>query len=123
MIVPQIVNSYVTAYNNRDAVALLQCTSSDIVFENVSNSHGTIVVVGQEAFADLVEQAANLFTERTITIRGSVVSGDKVALEIDWTGIPAADFGTFAAGERVNLRGATFLTIENGKLCRIVDIS
>jgi hypothetical protein len=42
-------------------------------------------------------------------------------LEVDWTGTPAIDLGPTKAGEQVAMRGASFMTIADGKLTRIVD--
>lgn len=64
-----------------------------------------------------------MFTIRRQTVRNAVVDGDRVALEVDWTGIPAIDLGPMKAGEQVALRGASFMTIAGGKLTRIVDLS
>jgi ketosteroid isomerase-like protein len=101
----------------------LACVDNAIVFENVSNTGQSIKIEGREMFAQQVEQAATVFASRHQSVRTAVVSGDMVALEIDWTGTPAVDFGPMKAGETVSIRGASFITIANGKLVRIVDIS
>ncbi len=64
-----------------------------------------------------------MFTERRQAVRTAVVDGDLVALEVDWTGIPAIDLGPMKAGKQFTLRGASFITIDNGKIGRIVDLS
>ena len=46
-----------------------------------------------------------------------------VALEVDWIGVPAVDLGPMKAGVQVTMRGASFITIEDGRLARIVDLS
>ena len=64
-----------------------------------------------------------MFAARHQAVRTAIVAGDQVALEIDWTGTPAVDLGPMKAGEPVALRGASFITIADGKLSRIVDLS
>lgn len=118
-----MVRRYLDAYNRKDVAGLVSCVSDNVVFENVSNAGGTMRIEGRAAFAELAKQAATMFITREQTIRTAVVEGDRVALEVDWTGIPAIDLGPMKAGERVQMRGASFLTITDGKLMRIVDLS
>lgn len=123
MNLPQIVETYLDAYNRMDVEALVACVSDGIVFENVSNAGQSLRIEGREAFAQLAGQATGLFQSRAQSVRSAVVDGGSVALEIDWTGIPAVDLGAMKAGETVAMRGASFLTIADGKLVRIVDLS
>ncbi len=80
-------------------------------------------IEGRAAFAELAGQAATMFTTRRQAIRNAVVDGDRVALEVEWTGTPAIDLGPMKAGEQVDMRGASFMTIAGGKLTRIMDLS
>lgn len=123
MTLPAIVRSYIDAYNRKDVAALVACVGPDIVFENVSNSGQSIRIEGRAAFADLAGQAAAMFATRRQTVTNALVDGDRVALEVDWTGTPAVDLGPMKAGEPIALRGASFLTITEGLLTRIVDLS
>lgn len=123
MRLPAIVRSYIDAYNRKDVAALVACVGPDIVFENVSNSGQSIRIEGRAAFADIAGQAAAMFATRHQTITNALVDGDRVALEVDWTGTPAVDLGPMKAGEPIALRGASFLTITEGLLTRIVDLS
>lgn len=123
MPLPVIVQAYLDAYNRNDVAALVDCVADAVVFENVSNAGNNVRVEGRAAFADLAAQAAAIFVTRRQTVRTAVVDGDRVALEIDWTGTPAVDLGAMRAGVPVAMRGASFLTIAGGKLVRIVDLS
>lgn len=123
MTLPAVVESYLDAYNRKDVDALLACVADTIVFENVSNAGQGIKIEGRAAFAELARQAATMFTTRHQSVRTAVVEHDRVALEVDWTGVPAVDLGPMKAGEQVAMRGATFMTMASGKLTRIVDLS
>lgn len=123
MTLPAIIQSYIDAYNRKDAAALAACVGDDVVFENVSNSGQSMKIEGRAAFAKLAEQAATMFTTRHQTITNAVVDGDRVAMEVDWTGTPAVDLGPMKAGEPIAMRGASFMTIQEGLLTRIVDLS
>lgn len=123
MTLPTIIKSYLDAYNRKDVAALVACVANDVVFENVSNVGQSIKLEGRAAFAELAEQAVTMFTTRHQAIRNAVVDGNRVALEVDWTGTPAIDLGPMKAGEPVAMRGASFMTIAGGMLTRIVDLS
>ena len=123
MMLPAVVQHYLDAYNRKDAAALVACVDDAVVFENVSNAGQSIRIEGRAAFAELAERATTLFATRHQAVRTTVVQDDRVALEIDWTGIPAIDLGQLKAGEPIAMRGSSFLTIADGKLTRIVDIS
>ena len=120
---PTVIQNYLEAYNRKDLPALMGCVSDDVQFENVSNTGQALRTEGRAAFAEVALQAAVMFTSRRQTVRTAVVDGDKVALEIDWVAIPATDIGAMKAGVEVTMRGASFITIANGKLARIIDIS
>lgn len=118
-----IIQTYLDAYNRKDVAALIACVADSIAFEHASSEGNGVRVEGREAFANLAAQGAALFTMRHQTVRTAVVEGDRVAIEVDWRGIPAVDLGSMAAGVPVTRRGASFLTIAKGRLIRIVDIS
>jgi ketosteroid isomerase-like protein len=123
MTLPPIVQAYLDAYNRKDVSALVDCISDGVVFENVTNTGQTMRVEGKEAFAELAAQAVTMFASRKITARTAVIDGDTVALEVDWVGTPTVDLGLMKAGVEVAMRGASFITIADGKLIRIVDLS
>jgi len=121
--IPAIILSYIDAYNRKDVIALLACVADDIVFENISNSALSMKIEGRAAFAELAERAATMFTNRHLVINSAVVEGGRVAMEVDWTGTPAVDLGSMKAGEPIAMRGASFMTVTEGLLTRIVDLS
>lgn len=123
MTLPAIVQDYIDAYNRKDVGALVDCVAESVVFENVSNTGQGMRVEGRAAFADLAGRSAAMFIARHQAVRTAVVDGDRVALEVDWTGTPAIDLGPMKAGEQVAMRGASFLTLADGKLARIIDFS
>lgn len=122
MTLPSIGRAYLDAYTRKDVAALVDCIAEAVVFENVANARPSLRIEGRDAFAELAHQAAALCASRHRAVRSAVVDGDRVALEIEWTGMPAVDLGTTKAGVEVTLRGATF-TIADGKPVRIVDLS
>ena len=120
---PAIVTSYIEAYNRRDVAELLSCMVDDVTFENVSNAGGSLALKGKDALEQLAPQAVTTFSSRLMVVRRSVVAGDEVALKIDWSGTPSLDLPGMAAGQPVSLRGATFISLRDGRISRIVDLS
>lgn len=123
MDLPLVVIEYLAAYNRSDPTALIACVSDDIVFENVSNSGGSIKVVGRPAFAALAVQAASMFTSRRLNVANSVRQADRIALEVEWLGVPSVDIPGMPEGREVRLRAATFMTLKDDLIISIVDLS
>jgi hypothetical protein len=57
MILPQIIQTYLDAYNRKDVAALVDCFDDMIMFENVSNDGQSMKIDGREAFAELASQS------------------------------------------------------------------
>lgn len=123
MDLPVIVRRYLDAYNRRDPAELARCVTEDVVFENVSNSGQSLSLKGREAFAELAEKSASMFVMRRQIVRLAVVQDDRAALEIDWEGVPSSDLPGMPAGKRASLRGATFITLRDGLISHITDLS
>ncbi len=60
---------------------------------------------------------------RSQTVRTAIVDGYRSALDVDWIGIPTLDFRPFEDGLEEVFRGASFVTIRDGGVSRIVDLS
>ena len=51
------------------------------------------------------------------TINNSVVQGDKIAVEVHWTGTHTGDYmGVKPTGKRIDLYGLYLIQMENGKI-------
>jgi len=55
-------------------------------------------------------------TSQKYEIRNELASGDKVALEIDWTGTLAVPFQTISTGGQMRAYFAAFLEFKDGKI-------
>lgn len=54
---------------------------------------------------------------QTYDIRNAVASGDKVALEVEWTGELAVALGPLPAGHVLRAHIAAFLDFRDGRIC------
>jgi ketosteroid isomerase-like protein len=120
---PAIVERYLDAYNRKDVEALVDCVADSVVFENVSNSGESIKIEGRDAFGELAARSAAMFERRNVVVKTAVVGVDSIALEVRWTATPSVDLGPMKAGVEVTMRAASFMTIANGRLQRIMDLS
>ena len=123
MDLPPIVRRYLDAYNRRDAAEVAACVTDDVEFENISNFGQSLSLKGRRDFAELAAKSAAMFVSRRQIVRVAVVQEDRVALEIDWEGVPSGDVPGMPAGKPINLRGATFLTLRDGLISHITDLS
>jgi steroid delta-isomerase-like uncharacterized protein len=119
----QLIERYLRTYNDKDVDAMLALFVDDVVFESVSNTTGVTTTNGKDELGQLARMSAEWFERRRQTPLAWVVDGLHVALEIDYWCRLAKDLpdGTKKAGQEMTLRGASFFTIENGRIRRLVD--
>lgn len=124
-ILPGVVKAYLDAYNRMDVDALLACVTDDVRFENHSNaSPESVVLDGKPALAELARQSLGVFREREQRVIDAVVSGDRVALRIAFRAtIADAPPEGWTAGQALALHGSSFLTLRDGRIAAIVDLS
>jgi ketosteroid isomerase-like protein len=117
-----LIERYIRAYNGKDIDAMMALFDDLVRFESVSNGTGVVRTDSREELRALALQSAGLFTERRQTATGWVENGDDVAVEIDFQCRLAEDFPDMEkAGKEMTLRGASFFTIRNGRITRLVD--
>jgi steroid delta-isomerase-like uncharacterized protein len=122
--IPEIVRTYIEAYNARDVDAMLATLTDDVRFENVSNVGGSLTVKGKPALAELARESAAAFSSRKQTIRNAVVTPSRVVLDLDFDAVAAMDMPNgWKAGQAVQLRGVTFFDLRDGLIAGIVDFA
>jgi ketosteroid isomerase-like protein len=117
-----LVERYLRHYNEKNVDAMLELFSEDAVFESVSNTTGIIRTTGRDELRRLAEQSAEFFGSRRQTPVQWVSAAEHVAVEIEYWCRLARDLPDGKkAGTEMELRGASFFTIRNGRICRLVD--
>jgi len=120
----QLIQSYLEAYNAKNVTAMLAMLDDHVVFENISNTAGTISIVGKQAFEQLAMQTLPFFSERRQLIRFAVMEAESAAIEISYRAIVAQDLPNgLKAGEELQLRGVSVFEMRHGKFTRISDYS
>jgi steroid delta-isomerase-like uncharacterized protein len=119
----ELIERYLRSYNDKDVDAMLALFAEDIVFESVSNTTGVTQTNGKAELEQLARMSAEWFEQRRQTPVAWVMDESQVALEIDYWCRLAKDLpdGTKKTGQEMTLRGASFFTIENGRIRRLVD--
>ena len=119
-----IIENYVQAYNSFDVEGIVQLLHTDIVFRNYSNGELNTETKGKEAFRELAEKSAEIFSSRRQTILACIVMDDKLEVQIDYEGILAIDLPNgLKTGDTLQLKGTSLFMIKEGKLCLIEDYS
>lgn len=119
-----LVETYVDSYNRMDVDGVVACVTEDVMFENISNAGGSMQLKGVAAFQQVAEASMAAFTYRRQRIRQLIVSGDRAAAEIQFQGVAALDLPNgIKQGQSVDIKGATFFEMSDGKLSRIADYS
>lgn len=117
-----LIERYIRCYNDKDVEAMLELFAEDAVFESVSNTTGVVRTNGKEELRRLALMSADYFESRCQTPVTWVLDETHVALEIDYWCRLARDLPDGKkAGQEMTLRGASFFTIQDGRIVRLVD--
>ena len=100
-----------------DAAALAEFFAPDVVQEEFPNR---LVPAGaRRNLGDLIEAARRgkqVLSAQRFEVRGAVTDGERVALEILWTGTLAVALGSLPAGGTMRAHFAVFLDFRDGKI-------
>ncbi|UIO43864.1 nuclear transport factor 2 family protein [Brevibacillus brevis] len=119
-----IIENYVKAYNSFDVEGMARLLHTDIVFRNYSNGELNTETKGIEAFRELAEKSAKIFSSRRQTILACLVMDDKAEVQIDYEGTLAIDLPNgLKAGDTLQLKGKSIFMIKEGKVSLIEDYS
>jgi ketosteroid isomerase-like protein len=119
-----IIEDYLEAYNSFEIERMVELLHQDIIFRNISNGETTTETRGIQAFRELAEQSATMFSSRRQTITDYSVIQDKVEVGIDYEGILAVDFPNgLKSGDTLQLKGKSTFEIKQGKITLIEDYS
>ena len=120
----QAVDAYIRAYNAKDVEGMLANLHPEISFRNLSRGEVTLETEGVDQFREAAEQAAAIFTTRSMTPLGFHFGDDVTSVLVDFSGELAVDLPDGpAAGETLKLRGESVFTFEDGLIVVIEDRS
>jgi ketosteroid isomerase-like protein len=85
-------------------------------FPNRLNSRGA--VSGLRAMKAAAERGRKVIASQRYEVRNIVEEGDRLALEVDWTGILAIPFESIPVGGTMRAHFAMFLDLKDGRIVR-----
>lgn len=119
-----LIDRYVSAYNAFEVEGMLSTLASNVRFENHSGQQSGVVIDGRDAFRELAEQSAAVFSEREQRILSIDFRPSSAFAEIAFRGVLAATASSTRQDSRViELAGSTEFSFENGLISKIVDRS
>ncbi len=119
-----IINRYISSYNDRDIEGMLDCVTEDVIFENISNAGQSMKLEGRLRMGEVARLSGNAFSYRRQRLVNLVIGAGKAAAEVEFEGKAAVDLPNgVKAGETVKIRGASFFEFQGRLLSRIADYS
>lgn len=113
-----VVQSYLSALESGVSEETLASFFTDdavqIELPNKLNPGG-----GQSDLANLLvraEHGKKLLLEQSYDIKNLVAQGSRVAVEVEWTGVPAISVGSLSAGSKMKAYIAMFFELRDGKI-------
>jgi ketosteroid isomerase-like protein len=116
----ETARQYLTAIENGDTGDALGHFFAPEVehreYPNRLNPKGSVSGLG--AILDAAESGRRTLSNQRFEVRHAVVDGDKVAMELHWTGTLNQPLGTLSIGGEMRAHFAVFLEFRNGKIVR-----
>jgi ketosteroid isomerase-like protein len=111
------VECYLRSIENGDFTYIAALFSPDAVLEQLPNRiYPTGIKYGVSSMAEAFEKGRKLLSSQSYELKGCVSDGDKLSVEVLWTGTLAATFGSLAAGSRMRAHSAMFFQFKDGKI-------
>lgn len=122
--VPDVISSYIDAYNSKNIANILACFSDDVQFINMSGDEISVEVRGKPDFRLLAEQGIELFSERHQAIKNCICLGSHVSLRIKFSAVVAKDLPNgWKAGQKIEIEGVSLFTLANGRIEKLIDMA
>ncbi|UUZ86259.1 nuclear transport factor 2 family protein [Paenibacillus sp. P26] len=120
----QIIEKYIEAYNAFDVDGMIRLLHNDVVFRNISNGEANMETRGVQAFRELADRSAKMFSARRQTITGYRTEDSKIEVRIEYIGTLAVDLPNgLKTGDHLQLEGKSLFEFKDGKISLIEDYS
>ena len=108
---------YLKSIETGEFAYIAELFSGEAVMEQLPNRiYPNGIRSGVSRMAEAFEKGRKLLSSQSYEIKNSVVNGDKVSLEVLWTGRLAISFGSLAAGSEMRAHSAMFFEFADGKI-------
>ena len=108
---------YLKAIEDGEFSYIAELFSPDAIVEQLPNRiYPNGLHSGFSTMADAFEKGRKLLSSQSYEIKTHIADGDKVSLEVLWTGKLAVSFGNLAAGSEMRAYSAMFFEFRDGKI-------
>jgi steroid delta-isomerase-like uncharacterized protein len=115
----RLVHELYTAWSLHQPERIDLIFTDDALYEDVA---GGQIVRGKEAIKQLLRAAYAWAPDFRVTMKSLIVAGDTAATEWVSEGIQTGPIGDLpASGNSFQLRGASILNFQNGKIAKVTD--
>ena len=119
-----IVEKYIEAYNTFNIEEMLSYFLETALFENISNTSGSISVQGISEIKKLANKSKEFFISRKQEIIRMHEGNDHIAVEVLYKAVLNIDFSdTLKKGAALELKGVSIFEFKDGKISRLADFS
>ena len=121
---PEVVSSYVDAYNRKDVDAMLSCLAENVFFQNISGGRITAETHDKPSLAEMAKFGASAFETRHQKVTNAITVAGTTLVEVAYSAVVAIDLPNgWKAGQKLAFSGASAFRVEGEKIISIVDES
>ena len=111
------VARYLRSIESGDFAYIADLFSPDAVLEQLPNRiYPNGIKSGVSRMAEAFEKGRMLLSSQSYEIKSCVADGDRLSVEVLWTGTLAVAFGSLAAGSQMRAHSAMFFQFKDGKI-------
>ena len=111
------VEQYLKSIENGDFAYIVNLFSPDAVLEQLPNRiYPNGIRSGVSKMAEAFEKGRKLLSNQSYESKSSIADGDKLSIEVLWTGTLAVAFGGLSAGSQMRAHSAMFFQFKDGKI-------
>jgi len=111
------VERYLRSIESGDFASIIDLFSPDAVVEQLPNRiYPNGIKSEVSKVAEAFEKGRKLLSSQTYEITSSVADGDKLSIEVIWTGTLAVAFGNLPIGSQMRAHSAMFFQFEDGRI-------
>lgn len=121
---PEVVQRYIVAYNQKDVDGMMDCLSDQVTFQNIADGEVTATATGRREFQELASLGTQLFESRTQEVVHAISVADTTLVEIRFVAKVAKNPPNgWTAGQELQFSGTSAFRVEGEKIISIVDES
>ena len=111
------VKLYLRSIENGDFAYIANLFSPDAILEQLPNRiYANGIRSGASRMADAFEKGKKLLSSQRYEIKSWVADGDRLSIEVIWTGTLALPFGSLSPGSQMRAHSAMFVQFRDGKI-------